>query len=101
MIACLLFMKRVGESSRISVLTDEIDLHSGTDITPADEVEHLTIPQGVEVYEINGPYFFGVANQFEELMARWATVRVCASSVCARYLLSIPPAFTTSPTCVR
>lgn len=70
MIACLLFMKRVGESSRISVLTDEIDLHSGTDITPADEVEHLTIPQGVEVYEINGPYFFGVANQFEELMAQ-------------------------------
>lgn len=70
MIACLLFMKRVGESSRISVLTDEIDLHSGTDITPADEVEHLTIPRGVEVYEINGPYFFGVANQFEELMAQ-------------------------------
>lgn len=70
MLACLLFMKRVGESSRISVLTDEIDLHSGTDITPAADDEALAIPPGVEVYEINGPYFFGVANQFEELMAQ-------------------------------
>ena len=32
--------------------------------------EHLIIPQGVEVYEINGPYFFGIATKFEEIMAR-------------------------------
>ena len=31
--------------------------------------EHLTIPKGVEVYEINGPYFFGAGNRFEEIMA--------------------------------
>ena len=32
--------------------------------------EHLTVPRGVEVYEINGPYFFGIATKFEELMAQ-------------------------------
>ena len=31
-------------------------------------LEHLTIPEGVEVYEINGPYFFGAGNRFEEIM---------------------------------
>ena len=28
------------------------------------------IPKGVEVYEINGPYFFGIATKFEETMAQ-------------------------------
>ena len=32
--------------------------------------EHIVIPDGVEVYEINGPYFFGIATKFEEIMAR-------------------------------
>lgn len=32
--------------------------------------EHLVIPEGVEVYEINGPYFFGIATKFEETMAQ-------------------------------
>ena len=32
-------------------------------------LEHLTIPEGVEVYEINGPFFFGAGNRFEEVMA--------------------------------
>ena len=34
------------------------------------EDEHLIIPEDVEVYEINGPYFFGIATKFEEIMAR-------------------------------
>ena len=32
--------------------------------------EHLIIPRGVEVYEIDGPYFFGIANKFEEQMVQ-------------------------------
>ena len=31
--------------------------------------EHLVIPQGCAVYEINGPYFFGIANKFDDLMS--------------------------------
>ncbi|NDV65739.1 SulP family inorganic anion transporter [Bacteroides sp. 224] len=65
-IACLLFMRRVAETTEISVIKDEID--PSTEIDMAINDEHLAIPEGVEVYEINGPYFFGIANKFEEQM---------------------------------
>lgn len=65
-IACLLFMRRVAETTEISVITDEIDPSSEVDIAIKDE--HISIPKDVEVYEINGPYFFGIANRFEEQM---------------------------------
>jgi high affinity sulphate transporter 1 len=67
-IACLLFMRRVAETTNISVITDEIDPNAGLDI--AINEEPLAIPDGVEVYEINGPYFFGIANKFEEQMVQ-------------------------------
>ncbi|MDR0891953.1 MAG: STAS domain-containing protein [Mediterranea sp.] len=67
-IACVLFMKRVMETTEISVVTDEIDPSAEVDI--ALHEEHLLIPRGVEVYEINGPYFFGIATKFEETMAQ-------------------------------
>lgn len=67
LIACLLFMKRMAESTQIKVIADEIDPNDETDAEVHEE--HLIIPKGVEVYEINGPYFFGIANKFEELMA--------------------------------
>lgn len=69
-IACLLFMKRVTETTDISVITDEIDPSKESDLESHEE--HLTIPEGVEVYEINGPYFFGIANKFEEQMVQIA-----------------------------
>ena len=65
-IACLLFMKRVSEITDVKAVTDEINEESDM---IKDNAEHLTIPEGVEVYEINGPYFFGAGNKFEEGMA--------------------------------
>ena len=70
MLACLLCMRRMAETTRVSVLTDEIDPTAETDLAENPNLEHLTIPKQVEVYEINGPYFFGIANKFEEVMAR-------------------------------
>lgn len=67
-IACVLFMRRVMETTEISVIKDEIDPNDELDITVNEE--HLLIPKGVEVYEINGPYFFGIATKFEETMAQ-------------------------------
>ena len=67
-IACLLFMKRMAETTDVKVIMDEIDPNDELDITKGN-LEHLTIPKGVEVYEINGPYFFGAGNRFEEIMA--------------------------------
>ncbi len=67
-IACILFMRRVMETTEISVIKDEIDPNDELDIAACEE--HLIIPAGVEVYEINGPYFFGIATKFEETMAQ-------------------------------
>ena len=67
-IACVLFMKRVMETTEISVIKDEIDPNKESDLEVHEE--RLTIPKGVEVYEINGPYFFGIATKFEETMAQ-------------------------------
>ena len=66
LIACLLCMKRMAETTNVSVLSDEIDPSADTDVQ--GNLEHLTIPEGVKVYEINGPYFFGIGNKFEEMM---------------------------------
>ena len=66
-IACVLFMRRVMETTEISVIKDEIDPNKESDLEVHEE--HLIVPEGVEVYEINGPYFFGIATKFEEIMA--------------------------------
>jgi SulP family sulfate permease len=66
-LACVLFMRRVMETTEISVIKDEIDPNKESDLEVHEE--HLIIPDGVEVYEINGPYFFGIATKFEEMMA--------------------------------
>jgi len=68
--ACLLFMRRMSETTDVRAVYDEIDLNEDADME-AGNLEHLTIPEGVEVYEINGPYFFGAGNRFEDLMARY------------------------------
>lgn len=66
LLAMLLFMKRMSEGTKISVSTNEVDLSREGEII--HEEEKLSIPQGVEVYEIDGPFFFGVANTFDECM---------------------------------
>ena len=68
--ACLLFMKRMAETTEVKLILDEIDLNQDADMGRGD-LEHLIIPEGVEVYEINGPYFFGAGNRFEDIMARY------------------------------
>ncbi len=67
--ACLLFMRRVVESTEVKAISEEIDPEEETSDFQLGNLEHLTIPSGVEVYEINGPYFFGAGNSFEEVMA--------------------------------
>lgn len=68
LIACVLFIKRVMETTEISIITDQLDINK--DIEGKTSSDNITIPDGVEVYEINGPYFFGIATKFEETMGR-------------------------------
>ncbi len=77
LLACVLFIRRVMETTEISAVKNEIKVQDESGIHSYDE--GIVIPKGVEVYEINGPYFFGVATQFEELMSEFrdkAKVRV-------------------------
>lgn len=66
LLAVLLFLRRITEVSTVSVIQDVVDK---TDyVEEGIESEKLEIPKGVSIYEIEGPFFFGVANKFEETM---------------------------------
>lgn len=65
LLAVFLFMKRIMEVTEVSVITDELN---PSDKEGASVDDNLIIPKGVEVYEIDGPFFFGIANKFEESM---------------------------------
>ncbi|MBP5319266.1 MAG: sulfate permease [Paludibacteraceae bacterium] len=67
LLAILLFLRRTSEATSIRVFQEEIDPNSDSDFDLHEE--KLAIPDGCEVYEIDGPYFFGIANKFDELMA--------------------------------
>ena len=66
LLAAFLFMKRVSETSTISVIRDEYNINEDIDIK--SNAEKIILPKGVEMYEIEGPFFFGIANKLEEQM---------------------------------
>lgn len=67
-LAVALFVRRVMETSSINVIEEDSLLATENDeVVNPDDIERLDIPKGVEVYEINGPFFFGLASKFEEL----------------------------------
>jgi SulP family sulfate permease len=67
LLAVVLFLRRVMENTEIKVYSDQLDVAEGTDL---DDTHHevLDVRPGVEVYEIDGPFFFGVATKFDEMM---------------------------------
>ncbi|MDY9918075.1 sulfate permease, SulP family [Porphyromonadaceae bacterium NLAE-zl-C104] len=68
MLAIFGFLKRMNESIQISRTTGSIDLAKEMESQSADTQEEvLHLPDGVEVYEIEGPFFFGVASKFDEI----------------------------------
>lgn len=72
-IAAVVFVKRVMETTEINVVKDELNNNEETRVRWHNE--QLVVPKGTEVYEINGPYFFGIANKFEEIMSNLAGPR--------------------------
>ncbi|MDE6206750.1 MAG: sulfate permease [Muribaculaceae bacterium] len=65
LLAVVLFMRRVTENTEIKVYSEQLDVADGTDLS---QHEVLNVAKGVSVYEIDGPFFFGVATKFDELM---------------------------------
>ena len=71
LLAVILFLKRTNEATVIRSFSDEIDPAQQTDLRlHGDDLEKLHIPPFTEVYEIDGPYFFGIANKFDEISQR-------------------------------
>ena len=71
-LAALLFMRRMAEVTNVSVITRELDDEGDLYSTDVNAVRRRAIPRGVEVYEINGPFFFGAAEQFKDTLGRIA-----------------------------
>lgn len=67
-LSMLFFIKRMIDSTHINVSRHHLDLGASADDTHHPDTDHLTLVEGIEVYEIEGPFFFGIANHFEELM---------------------------------
>ena len=65
LLAILLFLRRVMENTQIHHFGEQIDIAEGAEITTH---EILNLERGVEVYEIDGPFFFGVATKFDDMM---------------------------------
>lgn len=64
LIAAISFIKRVMETSQIRVIETEI----GRTENPEDnDIEYAKLDKHLEVYEIDGPFFFGIANKFDEI----------------------------------
>jgi sulfate permease, SulP family len=67
-LAAFLFMKRMAEVTNITVISRDFqDSNASGDVSGA--IFRRRVPPGVEVYEINGPFFFGAAEKFKDTLA--------------------------------
>ena len=67
LLAIVLFVRRVMETSHINLQDGTVAATEDPEQASMENTDRLDIPAGVEVYEIDGPFFFGLASRFEEL----------------------------------
>jgi sulfate permease, SulP family len=65
-------MKRMAEVTNVTALTRELEDNGDRYATDPNGVRHRAVPDGVEVYEINGPFFFGAAEMFKDTLGQIA-----------------------------
>ncbi|HLP84282.1 MAG TPA: SulP family inorganic anion transporter [Phycisphaerales bacterium] len=75
-LASMLFIQRMSELSEVSAITMDIaapqagDAESVLEKKDATRLQAMEIPKGVEVFEINGPFFFAVADRLKDTLRR-------------------------------
>jgi len=68
-LASFLFIKRMAEVTNVTLVSQEFqDTRSSPDHSGA--IYRREVPRGVEVYEINGPFFFGAAEKFKDTLSQ-------------------------------
>lgn len=75
LLAIILFVKRISESSSITLQDNNLILANEDGSFP-DDVENFNIPKSVEIYEIDGPFFFGLASKIDELVSGHHKIKV-------------------------
>ena len=70
--ASFLFMRRMAEVTHVRAVEVEFDDPEDPYATDPNGVRRRDVPKDVEVYEINGPFFFGAAETFKDTLARVA-----------------------------
>lgn len=78
LLAVVLFVRRVMQTTTIEVLDAEhkVSASEQDEVINPEDTQYLDIPEGVDVYEINGPFFFGLASRFEEFEDKRRNVKV-------------------------
>ncbi len=73
-LAALLFMKRMSDLSHVVTLAPLLQQEEGefSEKSDPDAISRKQVPQGVEVYEIDGPFFFGVADHLKDILHNMA-----------------------------
>jgi sulfate permease, SulP family len=69
-LAAFLFMRRMAEVTNVSIITGELE--DADDGRVDDLGPNRRVPKGVEVYAIDGPFFFGAAEKFKEALSEIA-----------------------------
>lgn len=69
-LSVLLFMKHMAEAANVNVITKEFN--DSDELPDPNSIKNRQIPSGVEVFEINGPLFFGAASKFRDEMRKIA-----------------------------
>jgi SulP family sulfate permease len=71
-LAAFLFMRRMAEVTNVSIVTRELADGDDEEEDDPNSVRRREVPRGVEVFEINGPFFFGAAEQFKDTLGQIA-----------------------------
>lgn len=65
-LSALLFMKRMAQVTNVGIIKREFDEKEIPNDLSDDNLSNEAIPEGVLIYEVNGPFFFGAASKFKE-----------------------------------
>ncbi len=67
-LAAILFMKRMADVTQVGYITSMMEDEEDTADTDPNAIRRFTVPKGVEVFEVNGPFFFGAADRFKHVL---------------------------------
>lgn len=72
-LAAVLFVRRMAEVTNFGAITRELEDGGDSYATDPNAARLRSVPRGVEIFEINGPFFFGAAEKFKEAFGQVGT----------------------------